>query len=70
MASIATTTEVAKKLGVSVPRIHALIAQKRIVGAMKIGSNRGTWLIPVDADGRPNILPANDRPRAYDKIKI
>ena len=70
MPDIATTTEVASKLGVSVPRIHALIVQKRIVGAKKVGGNRGTWLIPVNSDGKPEILPASERPRAFNKINL
>lgn len=68
MKNVATTTEVAKSLGVSVPRVHALLMQKRIVGAKKIGRNRGTWIIPVDTHGLPKIKPANERPRAFKKI--
>ncbi len=70
MTDIATTADVAKALGVSIPRVHALIAQKRIVGAKKIGRNRGMWLIPVDSEGKPNILPSSARTRAFDKIKL
>lgn len=68
MTRLATTSEVAKAVGVSVPRIHSLLVQKRIKGAHKIGSNRGTWVIPVSEDGMPEILPAANRPRAFDKI--
>jgi hypothetical protein len=70
MNEYATTSEVAQTLGVSVPRIHALISQERIVGAKKVGSNRGTWLIPVDGDGMPSILPSRERPRAFKKIGV
>jgi hypothetical protein len=68
MANLATTAEVAEKLGVSVPRIHKLISQDRVVGAYKIGMKRGTWIIPVNENGHPKILPAVNRPRAFDKI--
>lgn len=69
MSNLATTAEVADKLGVSVPRIHKLISQERVVGARKIGVKRGTWVIPVDENGYPEILPATSRPRAFNKIK-
>lgn len=70
MIEFATTSEVAEVLGVSVPRIHALISQERIIGARKVGSKRGTWLIPVDKEGKPKILPSRERPRAFKKIQI
>lgn len=67
-SNLATTAEIAENLGVSVPRIHKLISQDRVVGARKIGTNRGTWIIPVDDNGKPEILPATNRPRAFEKI--
>ncbi len=69
MSNLATTSEIADKLGVSVPRIHKLISQGRVVGAYKIGMKRGTWIIPVNGEGNPQILPAKNRPRAFEKIR-
>jgi len=62
--NVSTIAEVASVEGVSIPRIHALIREKRVVGAKK----RGIWLIPVDGEGRPEILPPKSRSRSFAKI--
>ncbi len=44
-----STAEAAVKLGVSTQRVRALLAQKRIVGAVKVGRD---WIIPTP----PHVL--------------
>lgn len=52
-----TTKEAATILNVSVPRVHALIKEKRILGAYKVGVGRGFWLMPPGEEGKPTVLP-------------
>ena len=52
-----TTFQAADILGISVARIHKLLSQDRIKGAVKIGLRRGTWILPTNDEGRPEILP-------------
>ena len=70
MLNIASPSEVAEKLKISIPRVHKLLSQERIVGAYKIGKKRGTWIIPVNDQGVPEIKPAAKRPKSYSKIEI
>lgn len=70
MENVKTTTEVAETLGVSVTRVHRLIFEQRIKGARKVGARRGTWLIPVDEEGMPTLLPPARRARSFQKIQI
>jgi|JTFO01.1.fsa_nt_gb hypothetical protein len=66
---VASTSEVAKALNVSVPRVHNLLKQGRIIGAFQVGDKtRGIWLIPVDEDGKPEVLPSTTRKRKFEKI--
>ena len=46
MRKLLTTTETAKRWGISSRRIALLCSQDRVKGAEKIGN---TWLIPDDA---------------------
>lgn len=66
----ATIAEVAACLGVSVPRVYALLSQKRLAGARRAGRNRSTWVIPVDMSGKPVILPSKHRSKTFAKISL
>lgn len=55
-----TTTEAAKARGVCVQRIRALLAQHRIPGAKRHGSN---WMIPKGF----TVTPAERRKRALQR---
>ena len=55
-----TTFQSADALGVSVARIHKLLSQDRMKGAVKIGKDRGTWIIPVGPEGKPEVLPPEE----------
>lgn len=58
---IATVAEAADILGVSQPRVRALLLKGRIVGARRFGY---MWAIPLNSKGRPEIIPrAAGRPR-------
>lgn len=56
------TKEAAKRLGVSTVRVIQLLRENRIIGGQKIGGQRGVWVIEVDGDAAPVILPSIKNP--------
>lgn len=51
---VVTVSEAAGILGVSEPRVRALLLKGRIVGARKFGH---MWAIPLNSKGKPDIIP-------------
>lgn len=62
-----TTTETAKRWGISARRIALLCSQDRVKGAEKVGN---TWLIPDDAEKPRDPRQARRRIRETKKNTI
>lgn len=66
-----TVSEIAEEEGVSVARIHTLLKQGRVIGAERIGTGKGMWLIPVDKNGEASFTAPPHKPqRKFTKIKV
>jgi len=57
--SYVSTTEAAFLLNISTGRLRALLNQKRVVGAKKVGR---LWMMPLNDRGMPEIIPGRRGP--------
>jgi excisionase family DNA binding protein len=60
MDRMATVAEVAEALGVTKQRVQQLLSRGRIRGARRFGER--SWMIPVSADGNPEVIPRGGEP--------
>lgn len=51
------TKEAARRLGVSTMRVIQLLKEERIPNATKVGGQRGVWVIEVQGEETPTVLP-------------
>lgn len=51
------TKEAAKRLNLSTARVIQLLRENRIPGAVKVGGQRGVWVIDAPSDAQPVVLP-------------
>lgn len=63
-AKLLSPSQAADELGVTGSRVHALLTQGRVIGAMKIGKGKGSWCIPSPV----KVAPAGKRNRKMTKI--
>jgi excisionase family DNA binding protein len=56
------TKEAARRLRLSRMRVVQLLGEGRIPNAIKIGGQRGMWVIEVPDDGPPKVLPPEKNP--------
>jgi len=55
------TKEAARRLGVTRMRVVQLLNEGRIPGAVKVGGQRGVWVIEVPDDHPPKVKRRRDQ---------